>query len=153
MTFLIYLLVIALLVFLDQLSKYYIVSFFALGEKLVLIRDLFNITHVHNYGAGFSILQNERLILIGAPLIAIAYLCFLLFGKRKKKLAEIISYVLIIAGAIGNLIDRIKLGYVVDFLDIYIFGYDFPVFNVADSFITIGCFLLLLFYLKDMKDA
>ena len=153
MTFFIYILVIGVFVFLDQLSKYTIANTLLVGEKIEIISGFFNITHVHNYGAGFSILQNERVILIAAPILAITYLTYLLYKENKKNLLFIISYILIISGAIGNLIDRVKLEYVIDFLDFKIFTYDFPVFNLADSFITVGCAILLLINFKDIKNA
>lgn len=144
MIYVIYLLVIALLTLLDQLSKKAIVENIALNEKIVIIKDFFNITYVRNYGAGFSILQNARVFLSLISLIAIVVLSYYLYKTKKNQLYDIISYLFIISGALGNLIDRLRLSYVVDFLDFYIFGYDYPVFNVADSFITVGCVMIII---------
>ena len=80
-------------------------------------------------------------------------LFYYLLKSGKDDLISKMSYLLIISGAIGNLIDRIRFGYVVDFLDFKIFGYDFPVFNVADSFITVGCFILIIKTLWEARHA
>lgn len=144
MIYVVYLLVIALLTLLDQLSKKAIVENIALNEKIVIIKDFFNITYVRNYGAGFSILQNARVFLSLISLIAIVVLSYYLYKTKKNQLYDIISFLFIISGALGNLIDRLRLSYVVDFLDFYIFGYDYPVFNVADSFITVGCVMIII---------
>lgn len=144
MIYVVYLLVIALLTLLDQLSKKAIVENIALNEKIVIIKDFFNITYVRNYGAGFSILQNARVFLSLISLVAIVVLSYYLYKTKKNQLYDIISYLFIISGALGNLIDRLRLSYVVDFLDFYIFGYDYPVFNVADSFITVGCVMIII---------
>ena len=83
----------------------------------------------------------------------IIVLSYLLVKAKKNDTLSIISYILIISGALGNLIDRVRLGYVVDFLDFKIFGYDYPVFNVADSFITVGCFILIIMVILESKNA
>ncbi|MBR4462388.1 MAG: signal peptidase II [Erysipelotrichaceae bacterium] len=139
------------MIFADQFSKFFIVSHFALGQKLTVIENFFQITNVRNTGAGFSILTDQTAFLSAVSLLAVIALIYLL--RKEKDLLTRISYLMIIAGAIGNLIDRFRLGYVVDFLDFYIFGYDFPVFNIADSFITVGCFLLILINLKESRHA
>ena len=118
---------------------------------MTVIPGFFQLTNVRNTGAGFSILTDHTEFLSAVSLLAVIALIYML--RKEKSVLTRISYLMIIAGAIGNLIDRFRLGYVVDFLDFYIFGYDFPVFNVADSFITIGCFLLILINLKDMRYA
>ena len=153
MLYLIYLIATALFVGLDQLVKKVIVDSIGLGEKIVLIPGFFSLTNVHNYGAGFSILQNARLLLTLIAVVAIVAVTYLLIKTDKKDLLSIVSYLFIISGATGNLIDRIRLGYVVDFLDFIILGYDYPVFNVADCFITVGCFLLIIQVLREGKHA
>ena len=124
-----------------------------LSQKVVLIENFLSLTHVRNYGAGFSILQNARLFLTVISIVAVIVLSYMLITSNRKDKVLNISYLFIISGAIGNLIDRINNGYVTDFLDFIIFGYDFPVFNVADCFITIGCFLMIIMVLKDSKSA
>ncbi len=151
MTILIYVIAILSMLAADQFSKFYIVKHFALGQKMTIIPDFFRLTHVHNTGAGFSILTDQTTFLSAVSLIAVIALIYLL--RKEKDLLTRISYLMIIAGALGNLIDRFRLGYVVDFLDFVIFGYDFPVFNVADTFITVGCILLILINLKESRHA
>ena len=151
MTIVIDIAAVVLMIFADQFSKFFIVRNFALGQKMTVIPGFFQLTNVRNTGAGFSILTDHTEFLSAVSLLAVIALIYML--RKEKSVLTRISYLMIIAGAIGNLIDRFRLGYVVDFLDFYIFGYDFPVFNVADSFITIGCFLLILINLKDMRYA
>lgn len=153
MLYVLYLLAIVVLISADQFSKYIIVRNVAENTNIVLIKDFFNITYVKNYGAGFSILQNQKCFLVGVTILAIILVAILLIKSKNSEAFNRICYLLIIGGAIGNLLDRINLGYVVDFLDFYIFGYNFPVFNVADSFITVGCILLILSILMENKRA
>ena len=151
MYYLFYLIFIIILVIFDQISKFYIINNYNLSTKNVVIDGFFNITHVRNYGAGFSIMQNQRLFLVLVSACAIILFTYLLIKEKNK--FNIFTYLLIISGSIGNLIDRCRLGYVIDFLDFYIFGYDFPVFNIADCFITIGCFLLIINIFLEEKNA
>lgn len=141
MFYLIYLITIVFIFILDQYTKYLVVDKFVLSESKVIIDKFFNLTYVRNFGAGFSLFENQRLFLILIAIIAIILISYLII-KEKNKLNKI-SYLFILGGTLGNLFDRIRLGYVVDFLDFYIFSYDFPIFNVADCFITVGCFLLI----------
>ena len=153
MTYYIYLLLIGILFIIDQFSKHLITTNMQLNQEIVIIKNFFNIKYVRNYGAGFSILQNQRILLIVIPILAVIYLLYLLYKENNKHLALIISYILIIAGALGNLYERIVNGYVVDFLDFYIFGYDYPVFNFADSYIVIGFIIIIILTLKENKNA
>lgn len=153
MRYLIYLIATVLFVGLDQFTKHLVNVSIALGQKIVLIPGFFNLTHVHNYGAGFSILQNARFLLTFTAIAAILVLGYFLIKADRKDIISIISYLFIISGSAGNLIDRVRLGYVIDFLDFIIFGYDFPVFNVADSFITVGCFLLMIETFREGRHA
>lgn len=151
MLYTLYLLTIVVLVTADQFSKFLIVKNFVENEKIVLIKDFFNITYIKNYGAGFSILQNQTIFLVVVTIAAIGFVTYLLIKSKNNEAFNRVCYLLIIGGAIGNLIDRLTLGYVIDFLDFYIFGYDFPVFNIADSFLTIGCILLIISILLESK--
>ena len=128
----------------DQISKILVVKLIDINHSIEIIKNFFYLTYTHNTGAAFSILTGQRIFLI---LIAVVILIILFNHIRKNKVKEkleILSFSLIIGGSLGNLIDRIVRGYVVDFVDIKIFGYDFPVFNIADTFIVIGVFLLLI---------
>lgn len=151
MIYALYLLTVIVLVSADQFTKFLITANFK--EKIVLVKDFFYINYVKNYGAGFSILQNQKYFLIAISLIAVVIIGYLLVTAKKKESLNKICYLLIIGGSIGNLIDRLSLGYVIDFLDFFIFGYDFPVFNLADCYITVGCFLLIISILLESKNA
>lgn len=142
MTVIIYLSIILLIV--DQISKLLVVKLIDINKPIEVIKNFFYLTYTHNTGAAFSILTGKRILLI---LIAIIILVILFNYIRKNKVErklDIIAFSLIIGGSLGNLIDRIVRGYVVDFIDFKIFRYNFPVFNLADTFIVMGVFLLLI---------
>ena len=133
------------IIFLDQLTKFIISSKLALHESLPIIRNIFHLTLVHNSGAAFGIFKNQVPIFIVASLLAVC-LIYRSLTKDKSKGFSLYSFSLglIFAGALGNLIDRIIFGYVIDFLDFRVW----PVFNLADSAITIGAVLLSYCLLK-----
>lgn len=129
----------------DQLSKFFIVSNFQLGDSIKIIDGFLYITHTRNTGAAWGIFgEHTEYLAIFSVVATIALIILLLYIKRAF---GAFSLALIIGGAVGNAIDRIRLGWVVDFIDAYIFGYDFPAFNVADSAITAGVFLLIIYML------
>lgn len=133
-----------ILLTIDQASKILIVKFLDINNSIELIKSFFYLTYTHNTGAAFSILTGQRIFLI---IIALLILIILFKYIRKNKISnkiETIAFSLVIGGSIGNLIDRIIRGYVIDFIDVKIFGYNFPVFNLADTFIVIGVFLILI---------
>jgi signal peptidase II len=139
---------------LDQLTKHLIVERFHLGETIPLILGFFNLTYIRNTGAAFGILAQAQpafripffVIVPVLALLAIGYI-FRKISATDLKLSCSLS--LIIGGAVGNLIDRINFGFVVDFLDFhYGYGYHFPAFNVADSAICVGVAILMLDLLK-----
>lgn len=140
-----------LLLLLDQLSKNFIVNNFALGESKEVISNFFSITSHRNRGAAWGILQDSRLFFLVVTIIFLAILSYYLF-TQKNSLNNFDKYTfsLIYAGSIGNFIDRLTRYEVVDFLDFRIFGYDFPIFNLADCYICIGVvFLLIKIYKED----
>ena len=142
-----YLSITGLVIVLDQVSKWWMLSWLSLYET-VAIMPYFNLTMAHNYGAAFSFLAQaggwQRWFFIGlAVIISVVLLVWLAKLKPTAKL-EAISLSLILGGAIGNVIDRIMYGYVIDFLDIYIGTSHWPAFNIADSAICIGAVLLIL---------
>ncbi len=149
--YLIYLFIVVSLVSLDQYTKSIILNYFELYQSKTIIDGFFSLTYVQNFGAGFSIMQNARttfLIITPICLIGFTYL----FIKSNDKLSKT-ALLLMISGTIGNFIDRIVRVYVVDFLDFIIFGWDFPIFNVADIFLTIGVCLYIIALIKEEKDA
>ena len=148
-----YCLFITIFVAMDQLSKKMVITHLKLNQPVVIIKDFFNLTYVRNYGAGFSILQHATAFLLALTIIACIVLFYLLVTTDKKDLLSKVCYLMIISGAIGNFIDRVRFSYVIDFLDFKIFGYDYPVFNIADCFITVGCFLLIFKMLWEARHA
>lgn len=136
----------ALLVAADQVSKYFISAHLPRGEQIRVIPYLFNFTYVENKGAAWGMLANNRWIFIVISSIAIAAIALVLLYTAKNKKFFVASLVLIFAGGIGNMIDRTANGYVVDFIQ-FDFFQSFPVFNVADSYVTIGGAMLLIYVL------
>ncbi len=122
---------------LDQLSKFLITKNLFQNQSIPIIKGIFHITLVHNRGAAFGILKNQIPLFIITSLFAIILIYFNLKENKQSKSYSIVLS-LILAGALGNLIDRLFFGYVIDFLDFRIW----PVFNMADSAITIGAILL-----------
>lgn len=123
--------------FLDQLSKFLAARFLELNKPAILINNFLNLSLVHNRGAAFGILKNQLFVFVIISLFAIALILYHLKDKKKSHLSSI-SLSLILGGAVGNLIDRLRFGFVIDFLDFRVW----PVFNIADSAITIGVILL-----------
>lgn len=137
-----YFLIAAAIVALDQWTKNLVVTRMELGQSIPLIPDVFHLTSHRNMGAAFGILQNQRwLFVIITITVVIGILVSLVrIGKRQPRVSLALS--LVLGGAIGNFIDRVSTGQVVDFLDFTLIN--FPIFNVADMAITIGVALLLL---------
>jgi len=134
MTFIFVFIILAL----DQLTKFYFAKNLFLNQSVPVIKGFFHLTLVHNRGAAFGILKNQIPLFIVTSLFAII-LIFVHLKKYKTSYSLYsLSLSLILAGAVGNFIDRVSFGYVIDFLDFRIW----PVFNVADSAITIGAILL-----------
>ena len=136
-------------VLLDQVVKMIVSYNLNLGESITIINNFFNITCAHNIGAAWSILSGGRIILILLGLIALDVIYFMLIYKKDLKNKEKILYGLLIGGILGNLIDRIIYGYVIDYFDFKIFGYNFPIFNIADILIVITVIIIIIFSLKE----
>lgn len=145
----------ALLVLLDQATKLAAVSALKDGGPYVLIPGVFQLQYLENRGAAFGLLQNARIFFLTVTLVALAAVIYVLVRLPLKRKYIVLRFlmVLIAAGAVGNMIDRVFLGYVRDFL--YFSLIDFPIFNVADIYVTcatILLILLLLFYYKEEDD-
>lgn len=125
----------------DLCTKYLIDKYFNLMETKTIINNFFSLTKVYNYGASWNILTGYRIILI---IITIVILGFLFYYQTKFKInnRNIMCFSLLYSGILGNLIDRVFRGYVIDFLDFNILGYDYPVFNFADICIVFGIILM-----------
>jgi len=131
----------------DQWTKYLVLKGFRLYESVPVIDGLFNLTYVRNKGAAFGILADSdwrRPFFIVVTLVACAFILGYLCRLGNERGLASLSLSLIFAGALGNLIDRVRFGEVIDFLDVYWRQYHWPAFNVADSAITVGVGLLLL---------
>jgi signal peptidase II len=131
------LIVVASVIILDQITKYLAKSLLQLNTPLVLLKNFFNLTLVHNRGAAFGLFENQLLMFVAISILAVAIILFSLRDKKNTLIFRF-SLSLILGGAIGNLIDRIRFGFVIDFLDFRVW----PVFNLADSFITVAAILL-----------
>lgn len=136
------LLVTSLMVLIDQISKILIRMYLSLYESITIIPSFLNITYVQNTGAAFSILEGQQWIFIIASLIVLGSIIYYLQQKKIDKF-DIFIFSLIISGIIGNLLDRVFLNYVTDFIEFIIFNRNMPIFNLADTFICVGCVLLI----------
>lgn len=148
-----YLALIGVLVVVDQVSKWMVLRGVRLYSSVAVVPGFFNITHIHNRGAifgAFSQVQNPHiyLVLTLASLVALGLVIYYFIITPAAERGMKISLTLILAGALGNLIDRVSRGYVIDFLDFYAGKWHWPFFNVADSSITVGAALLLIFFVK-----
>ena len=131
-------------IIIDQLFKIIVVNNLTNNKSIEVIKSFFYLTYTNNKGAAFSILTGRRILLI---LVALVVIGVLIYYVRKNKIEGKVNKIalsLVIGGSIGNLIDRILRGAVIDFIDVKIFGYNFPIFNLADTFIVIGVFLLII---------
>ena len=120
-----------------------------INQTTVLIKDFLNITYVHNMGAAFSLFSGSRWLLV---LIGIAAVIGIIFYIAKLPYIadfDMFTYSLLLGGVLGNLIDRIFRGYVIDYISLNIFGYHFPIFNFADICVTFGIIFLVYSMLKE----
>jgi signal peptidase II len=143
---------IATIIVIDQVTKALVQQKFFLGESMTLIKGFFSFTYVKNPGAAFGMLANSpdyirTPLFFALPVIACGWLMYLVWSTRNTNFLHCLSYSLIFAGAVGNLIDRFSMNYVVDFIDFYWGKNHFPAFNIADSVITIAATLLIFDFL------
>jgi signal peptidase II len=145
------------IVVVDQITKAIVDRTMPLHHSIPLVDGLFNLTYVRNTGAAFGIFAGShevfrRPFLIGVSIVAIGFIVVMLRRLRDDATGLAVALAFILGGAIGNLIDRIVYGEVIDFLDVYWSTYHWPAFNVADSFITIGVAITLFYLLKAKGD-
>ena len=146
----VYIILVAILIALDQVSKYVIDKNFFEGDTLGVITDFFHITYVKNRGIAFGMFQGKLDIISVATVIAIIAIIYYLYKDRNKMpILEKIGFNFILGGAIGNMIDRVARGFVIDMIDFR--GIWAFVFNLADVWINIGVLLILLEYFFDNK--
>lgn len=136
---------VVLIIVLDQASKFAAVKYLKGKSPYVIVENFFQLCYVENFGAAFGILQNRKIFFILiTSVVIISIVSFLVKYSHCINQYLKIGLVMLLGGAIGNFIDRIRLGYVVDFISFKLGkGYDFPVFNVADIFIVIGTILVM----------
>ena len=141
--------IVAVLVGLDQLTKWLTVVNLKGADPLVLIEGVFDLTYLENRGAAFGMMQGARWWFVAfTSVVMLALLGVLLFSRYRRYRLLNAGLILIVAGGIGNLIDRIVNGFVVDMLHFHIaaINFDFPVFNVADCYVVIGALITLFFF-------
>jgi signal peptidase II len=140
-----------LIVVFDQLTKLFIENNFVTGQTKEIIPKILNFTYILNEGAAFGIMQGRKIafIIITIAVFAAAFFCFKKY--KPSSILALLSASFILSGAVGNLIDRVRFGYVRDFIDVAFMN--FPVFNIADCAICVGAFLLILYALFDIGRA
>ena len=143
--------VIAILIVLDQLVKSYVVQNIALGEIKSWIPNLVSLTYLQNRGAAFSILQDQQLLFAVITLVVVVGAIWYLHKHMEDSFWMVLGLTLIIAGGLGNFIDRISQGFVVDMFHLDFIN--FAIFNVADSYLTVGVIILLIAMLKEEMNG
>lgn len=143
------------IVLLDQFTKTLIVGFFQYGESLY-VTSFFNVVRYHNTGAAFSFLADasgwQRWFFVGLGIVATLFMTWLLHRHYAERMFSL-ALSLIMGGAVGNVVDRLIHGYVVDFIQVHAAGSYFPAFNVADSAISVGAALLIMDELMRVRKA
>lgn len=133
----------------DLLSKIIVINFL---DSLTIIPGFLELKKVYNTGAAFSILSGNRLLFILFALFVLYYFFLYIINEAKSKI-DVLCFSFIIGGILGNLFDRLFYGKVVDFISFNLFGYKFPVFNLADSFIVIGALIYIIYLIKGDKNG
>jgi signal peptidase II len=147
--YLLFILTVLVIIVLDQITKVYIDTHMTLHESHPVIEGIFSITYVRNPGAAFGFLADaspfvRAFFLIGVSIFAAGLIVYYIVKMKTEDILLTYGMSLIMGGAVGNLIDRVRLGEVIDFLDVYISTYHWPAFNVADSAVSAGA--VILFY-------
>jgi len=147
-----------LLILADQVVKAWVTASLELHESIPVIPGLFSITYIRNPGAAFGFLADaspifRQVFFIAVNLLAICLILYSLVRARFIQASWRIPLALILSGAAGNLVDRVRFGEVIDFLDVYVGSVHWPAFNVADSAITVGAVLLTILVFRGEKDG
>ena len=145
MRFLLYLAALAVMIVGDQALKAWTVTHLELGESVPFLPAIMQLTRVHNYGAAWSSLSGKTVLLIAVTAVMMIAVAVLLLKRIVRHPLGVTACLLILGGGIGNIIDRIRLGFVVDMFDLLLFSY--PVFNLADCFVVVGAILGAVYYL------
>lgn len=138
----------------DQITKFWAADVLKNGHSIKIIGNFLRFTYAENKGAAFSILQNQRTFFLIITVVMIVFLGYIYFKTKNITNLSKLSIAMITGGAIGNFIDRYRFGYVIDFIDVR-FGnfYNFPVFNIADSFVVCGTILMIILILFNKFEA
>lgn len=136
-------------VVIDQIIKFVVSNFIPYQTDIKIIPNFFYITNVHNEGAAWSILSGNVFLLAILGIVALIFIYYFFLKDKQLSKVETISYSLLIGGIVGNLIDRIFLGYVVDYIGVILIGYYFPIFNFADIGIVIAIFIMIILNIKE----
>ena len=137
----------------DQVIKIIISCNMKIADSINIITNFFRITYLQNTGAAWSILSGNKIVLILITLIALFLIYYFLLKNKNLKNIEYILYGVLIGGILGNLIDRVRFGYVIDYLDFNFGNYRYPVFNFADICIVVSIVIMVLLSIKDDKDG
>ena len=148
-----YYLIAIFVILLDQFTKWLIVNNMFLGESITIINNVLYITSHRNRGAAWGILQGQMWLFYVITIVVIVAIMFYLHKAARGKMLLGVSLALMLGGAIGNFIDRVLRKEVVDFIHAYIFNYNFPVFNIADSALVIGVILLMIQMLLEERRS
>ncbi len=132
-----------LIIIMDIVSKIIVKNFLPLNRSIKIIDDFLYLTYSKNIGVAFSFFSGAKLFIILSTILILVMIIYYILNNKLSKM-EYYGFFFIIGGAIGNLIDRIIYGYVIDFIDIYIFNYDYPIFNIADIAVVSGVILLII---------
>ncbi|WP_148524906.1 signal peptidase II [Streptococcus lutetiensis] len=140
-----------ILILLDQLSKQWIVNHIPLNAIRKCVPGIFSLTYLRNYGAAFSILQNQQWFFTVITLAVVGAACYYFIKNINSNFWFLFGLLLIISGGIGNFIDRLRLGYVVDM--VHLDFMNFAIFNVADSYLTVGVVILFIALWKEEENG
>ncbi|MBP3461753.1 MAG: signal peptidase II [Bacilli bacterium] len=140
-------------ILIDQIIKYLIITNLKFTDSINVIKNFFRITYLQNTGAAWSILSGNIILLILITLIALVFIFMILKKKKEYLKIEYLCYGLLIGGIIGNLIDRIRYGFVIDYLDFNFGEFNYPVFNLADICIVVSAIILIIISMKEDKNG
>lgn len=150
--YLVFVFVSVILIAVDQITKKLALKHLYNNKPYVIVDNVLELTYVENRGAAFGILQNKQALFYVLTIVVLLVICYLIYriDDIRNNLLYFIILILIFSGAIGNFIDRLRNKYVIDF--IYFKPIDFPVFNFADIYITIACFLMIIYLIFENKN-
>ncbi|MCI8285527.1 MAG: signal peptidase II [Firmicutes bacterium] len=145
----IYLVIIAVIVAIDQALKFLVVNNLGMAAEIPVINDFFYINCIENHGIAMGMLANRQsFVIIFTGIMMLAILIYIFINRKKEKKWMLVILSVIVGGGIGNIIDRIRLNYVIDYIDFRIWPY---IFNFADICVVLGCFALFIFVFMDAR--